>query len=132
MPGFASWRNYNCIAVARHRSVVCVALTELGADFSIITRHSADAACRADLLRSYRPVFVGGWYFWIPAMHRVAFQTISTLRLWSLLSGICGRLRRPFLGGAFLRASASPRGGAITALPLHGFLSGDLESFIVP
>ena len=31
-----------------------------------------------------------------------------------------GRLRRPFLGGAFLRASASPRGGAIIALPLHG------------
>ena len=40
-----------------------------------------------------------------------------------------GRLRRPFLGGAFLRTSASPRGGAIIALPLHGFLSGDLYIF---
>ena len=33
---------------------------------------------------------------------------------------IGGRLRRPFRGGAFLRTSASPRGGAMTALPLHG------------
>ena len=26
--------------------------------------------------------------------------------------GVGGRLRRPFWGGAFLRASATPRGGA--------------------
>ena len=40
-----------------------------------------------------------------------------------------GRLRRPFRGGAFLRTSASPRGGATTALPLHGIFCGDLDIF---
>ena len=38
----------------------------------------------------------------------------------ALSSVVGGRLRRPFLGGTFLRTSASPRGGAIIALPLHG------------
>ena len=28
------------------------------------------------------------------------------------VEGVGGRLRRPFRGGGFLRASASPRGGA--------------------
>ena len=37
-----------------------------------------------------------------------------------LLVEVGGRLRRPFRGGAFLRTSASPRGGAMIALPLHG------------
>ena len=39
-----------------------------------------------------------------------------------LVSLVGGRLRRPFRGGAFLRASASPRGGAQIILPLHGIL----------
>ncbi len=37
--------------------------------------------------------------------------------------GVGGRLRRPFRGRAFLRASATPRGGAQIILPLHGYKS---------
>jgi len=40
-----------------------------------------------------------------------------------------GRLQRPFLGGAFLRTSASPGGGATTALPLHGIFSWGLAIY---
>ena len=46
-----------------------------------------------------------------------------------LLVEVGGRLRRPFRGGAFLRTSASPRGGAMIALPLHGIYGAFLSVF---
>ncbi|MCM1331388.1 MAG: hypothetical protein NC248_02140, partial [Bacteroides sp.] len=45
---------------------------------------------------------------------------------------IVGRLRRPFVCVPFLRASASPRGGAMTTLPFHGRHGIIRESFSTP
>ena len=48
------------------------------------------------------------------------------------VEGVVGHLRCPFVCAGFHRASASPRGGAAIAMPLHGiwgyFLGALLQS----